>query len=147
MKNAQLYITSEDSTRLRMLLAAAPDGGRNPMLNQLRFELERAAIVEDAAVPPTVVKMGSRVEIEDLLTGEVEAYTLTFPEQSNIDKNMLSVLAPIGTAIIGCSEGMVVNWQTPGGTRRFKIHRVTQAESRNELIPAATLDQILGRPV
>ncbi len=147
MKNAQLYITSEDNTRLRMLLAAAPDGGRNPLLNQLRFELARAAIVEDTAVPPTLVKMGSRVEIEDLLTGEVEAYTLTFPEQSNIDKNMLSVLAPIGTAIIGCSEGMIVNWQTPGGIRRFKIHRVTQAEPRNEPIPAATLAQILGRPV
>jgi regulator of nucleoside diphosphate kinase len=147
MNNAQLYITSEDNIRLRMLLAAAPDGARNPLLNQLRFELERASVVDDAAVPPDVVKMGSRVEIEDLHTGEVETYTLAFPEQSNIDKNLLSVLAPIGTAIIGCSEGMIVNWQTPGGTRRFKIHRVTQTEGRPAAVPAATLDQILGRAV
>jgi regulator of nucleoside diphosphate kinase len=72
------------------------------------------------------VTIGSRAEIEDLTTGEVEEYTLTFPQNASLEKRMLSVLAPIGTAIIGCVQGTEVSWATPGGTRRIKLRRVVQ---------------------
>lgn len=145
MNNAPLYITSEDNARLRLLLAAAPDTARNPAFRQLQIELERAEILDASTAPAAVVRMGSQVEIEDLATGEVESYTLVFPEQADIGQKRLSVLTPIGTALIGCAEGTTVDWQTPGGVRRFKIHRVTRPDERTTTVPAATLEQILGR--
>ena len=69
--------------------------------------------------------MESCVEFEDLATGEVEEYTITFPDRANVEHKRLSILAPIGTALIGCREGNIVSWSTPGGVRRLKIRRVT----------------------
>jgi regulator of nucleoside diphosphate kinase len=64
------------------------------------------------------------VEFEDLGTGEVEEYTITFPERANVEKKRLSILAPIGTALIGYRVGDLVSWSTPGGVRQLKIRRV-----------------------
>jgi len=73
--------------------------------------------------------MGSTVQFEDLGSGEVEEYTLTFPDQANIEQKRLSILAPIGTALIGFRVGDVVNWTTPGGVRQLKLHRVMQSHA------------------
>ncbi|MDQ5977944.1 MAG: regulator of nucleoside diphosphate kinase [Verrucomicrobiota bacterium] len=70
--------------------------------------------------------MGSLVRFEDLYTGEIEEYTLTFPDQADVATGRLSILAPVGTALLGFREGSIVDWPTPGGIRRLKIHRVSQ---------------------
>ncbi len=129
MNQTPLTITTEDYARLRLLLAAAAPSARSAALDQLRHELDRATLIDAKAVPPTVVTMGSRVEIEDLGTGEIEDYTLVFPERAQVEQRQLSVLAPIGTALIGCSQGEEVRWTTPGGVRRFRIRRVVQADA------------------
>jgi regulator of nucleoside diphosphate kinase len=69
--------------------------------------------------------MDSTVEFEDLDTGEIEKYTITFPDRADVDAGRMSVLAPIGTALIGCRVGSTVKWSTPGGIRQLKIRRVT----------------------
>ena len=120
-----LYITAEDHAKLSLLLSAAA-AGRNGSPHQLQRELNRAIILDAQAIPPTVVTMGSRVTIEDLATGEEEEYTLTFPERANVEARQLSVLAPIGTAIIGYRQDDEIEWATPGGTRRIRIRRVVQ---------------------
>jgi regulator of nucleoside diphosphate kinase len=68
--------------------------------------------------------MDSTVEFEDLGTNEIEEYTITFPDRANVDEKRLSILAPIGTALIGCRVGDVVSWSTPGGTRQLKVRQV-----------------------
>lgn len=70
--------------------------------------------------------MGSLVRFEDLYTGEIEEYTLTFPDQADVATGRLSILAPVGTALLGFREGSIVDWPTPGGIRRLKIHHVAQ---------------------
>ncbi len=120
-----LYISRNDYTQLRLFVDAALRSGAKPALEKLRAELDRAAIIDPGALPQDIVTMDSRVQFEDLRTGEVEEYTLTFPEKADIAAGRLSILAPVGTALLGFRTGAIVDWPTPGGIRRLKIHRVT----------------------
>ncbi len=129
MNHTPIYISREDYTKLRLLLGAALRSNASAALVRLREELDRAAIFDPAAFPSDVVTMESTVEYQDLETGEIEEYTITFPERANVERKRISILAPIGTALIGCRVGDVVNWSTPGGVRQLKVRRVTAAPS------------------
>lgn len=120
-----LYITRDDHAVLRLLLNASLRSGATPALEKLRAELDRATLLDPAAMPPGIVTMGARVQFEDLYSGEIEEYTLTFPDRADIGAGRLSILAPVGIALLGYREGSIVEWPTPGGLRRLKIHRVT----------------------
>lgn len=126
MNTGPLYFSLEDYTKLSLLASAASRPG---MPSQLRTELNRGVVVDASALPVTAVRLGSTVAIEDLETGEVETYTLVLPEQADVDARKLSVLAPIGTAVIGCLQDADVAWSTPGGTRRLRVRCVTQSEA------------------
>lgn len=127
MNDKALYITTDDHAKLRLLLDSLSGASRTAgTVKKLREELDRAVVLDAKVVPSNVVTMNARVEIEDLSTGEVEEYTLTFPERANVEQRMLSVLAPIGTAILGYAEGDEVSWHTPGGVRRLKIRQVNR---------------------
>jgi regulator of nucleoside diphosphate kinase len=127
MNPTPLYITRDDHTKLRLLLATAAHSNASSALRTLRAELDRAVVIDPAAVPDGIVTMDSTVEFEDLGTGEVERYTITFPDRANVERKRLSILAPIGTALIGYRVGDVVTWSTPGGERQLKIRQVTPA--------------------
>lgn len=135
MNHSPIYITRDDNSKLRLLLARALYSNANGALRSLRDELDRAAIIDPAAFPAGIVTMESRVEFEDLATSEIEEYTITFPDRANVDEKRISILTPIGTALIGCREGAVVKWATPGGIRELKIRRVT-APAFTEAPPA-----------
>jgi len=121
-----LRISTHDHQRLRLLVEAAlrSPSRATDTLRQLRAELERADVLPPERMPRDVVVMGSRVEIADLESGETDAYTLVFPEQADAAQRRLSVLAPIGTAILGFAAGDTFAWSTPGGTRRLQIRAV-----------------------
>ena len=125
MDHSPLYITRDDHTRLSLLVSATLRSRASASLERLRGELARATVIDPAALPRDIVAMGSLVQFEDLHTGEIEEYTLTYPDGADISEGRLSVLAPVGTALIGYREGDIVDWPTPGGIRRLKIHRVT----------------------
>lgn len=126
MNPTPLFISRNDHLKLRLLLENALKAGAASLaLHKLRDEIDRATVVDPAALPADVVTLDSVVEFEDLETGEIEEYTITFPERADVDAGRISVLAPIGTALIGCRAGSVVNWSTPGGVRRLKVRRVT----------------------
>ena len=95
-----------------------------PMVATLEQELARGKVVAPTDVPGGVVTMNSRVRFRDLRSGGRETYTLVYPEQANVDEARLSVLAPLGTALLGASAGDVVECRTPGGVRRLKVERV-----------------------
>lgn len=126
MNHTPIYISREDYTKLRLLLATPSSSGASMALQTLRAELDRAAIIDPAAFPPDVVTLESTVRFEDLASGEVEEYTITFPDRSDLERKRISVLAPIGTALLGCRVGDSVKWSTPGGIRELKVRRVTQ---------------------
>lgn len=124
MNNPTLYLSTHDHRLLNHLVGAF--SGKSETVYRLRGELARAVVLEPAAVPATAVGLNSRVRFEDLDTHEREEYVLTLPSGADPDRQRISVLAPIGTALLGYSEGHEVEWPTPGGIRRLKLIQVTR---------------------
>ena len=118
-----IYITQDDHSKLRLLLSSIPANRPSPTLHQLREELDRAILTDPASMPSGVVGLNSLVEYEDVDTGEIEDFTIVFPERANLEEKRVSILAPIGIALIGSRVGEVVSWTMPGGVRRLKIRR------------------------
>ncbi len=121
-----ITVTHEDRLRLDTMLQYAEANGaeQREYLHALGVELERARETASTDVPCDVVTMDSMVELGDLETGEIDTYTIVYPERANIAMNRISVLAPIGTAILGCRVGDVVKVRTPAGHRRIRVERI-----------------------
>jgi len=90
----------------------------------LAAELNNAVVVDSCRVPPDVVTMNSRVLFEDESTGERRAVTIVFPQQADASLGSISVLAPIGTALLGYRSGDVVESKVPSGVRRLKVKEI-----------------------
>lgn len=84
----------------------------------LESELERAHIVDAHDVPPDVVTMNSRVLFEDATTGKTTEVTIVFPHDADLTRGRVSVLAPVGTALLGLAEGDSIVWPFPDGSSR-----------------------------
>ncbi len=125
MNHAPIYLTRTDHAKLRLLANSLPASPRHEAVARLRAELDRAVLLDDQADLRGLVVMNAQVEFEDLRTGEVESYVLSYPERADAPAGRLSVLAPVGTALLGCRAGDTVTWPTPGGERRLLIRRVT----------------------
>jgi regulator of nucleoside diphosphate kinase len=126
MATRKLSITKFDKARLQELIAVAKEFGGHDRkdLKSLAEELGRAEVVSPQDVPADVVTMNSKVVLRDLDTSEAMTYTLVFPKQADIDTGAISVLAPVGTAILGYAKGDVVEWPVPSGVRRIRIEEV-----------------------
>jgi regulator of nucleoside diphosphate kinase len=118
-------MTEFDLRRLDALFERIRAQVRPPAtLSVLERELAQAVTVRPEDVPATVVTMNSEVEVVDLDTEERRCLTLVFPSMAGIEEGRVSVLAPLGTALIGSHEGARVAWQTPRGPRKLQIERV-----------------------
>ncbi len=126
MARRKIYITQIDLQRLCRVVAAELElsTGGNRHLNELIAELERAEVVLSDEIPDDVVTMNSTVVLRDIDTDETETYTLVYPNHADIARNRLSVLAPVGTAILGYQVGDVIRWRVPSGVRRLRVEDV-----------------------
>ena len=126
MEPRDIYITKYDLTRLRELLQVGISFAERDResLESLQNELDRAHIMEPTAVPHDVVTMNSHVRLKDLETNEEKLYTLVFPSEANLEQQKISILAPIGTAILGYRAGDAVEWQMPGGIRKLRVEEI-----------------------
>lgn len=132
-----IFIADDDRVRLEFLLrrATVRDQAGTQYLAALAGELQRASVVPRSQIPRDVVTMNSTVRLRDLETGEEETYTLVYPDEADIESDRLSVLAPIGTALLGYREGDVVEWPVPAGVRRFRVEEVLfQPKSARALV-------------
>jgi regulator of nucleoside diphosphate kinase len=127
-----IIVSIRDRERLEGLITAAQAQGsqRPEYLEALRGELERARTVKPAQVPPDVITMNSTVRLRDLDTGETETYTLVYPNDADASAGRISVLAPIGTAILGYRVGDTITWRVPAGLRRLKVVAVPYQPER-----------------
>ena len=122
MSLRSILLCASDQVQLRMRLALAGAPSRpNSIFADLRTELNRAAIVPDEALPPTVVRIGSKVRVQDLSSGEIESYSVTLPEQADPEQGRVSVMAPFGLAVLGYAVGDEFEWAMPGGKRHLRI--------------------------
>lgn len=110
-----ITLNSSDFERLRLLANAAADSHPDAA-DFLAREVDRAVVVDTA--PPGVVVMGSRLSFRDESTGQVRHVTLVYPDEADIGAGKISVLTPIGAALVGLSVGQSIEWQTPAGARR-----------------------------
>ncbi len=120
-----LIISKKDYEKLLPLVnSAGPD-----VAELLEIELGRATVVEPDQVPNNVVSMNSQVNFLDLDSNKEMSVTLVYPHDSNIEQNKVSVLAPIGAALIGLQVGQTIDWPMPNGkNKRVKVVSVVQED-------------------
>jgi regulator of nucleoside diphosphate kinase len=123
-KSPSLVISNEDFKKISaLLLIAKPE-----IADLLEEELSRATLVPSTELPKDVVAMNSEVGFLDLDSGKEQTLTLTYPHEANIDMNKVSVLAPVGAALIGLKVGQTINWPvTEDKTRRIKVTSVSHS--------------------
>ncbi len=126
MKERTIYITAFDKKRLMKLIGdnANFNNPDNKYLKELEKELNRGKIVEPNDILQNVITMNSMVRLKDLDSGEEMTYTLVFPDIADINKNKISILAPIGTALIGYKVEDIIEWKVPSGLRKLKVEEI-----------------------
>jgi regulator of nucleoside diphosphate kinase len=126
-KESTIYLTEVDLSRLRKLIETARDSGvdsNTPYLNKLEDELDRAKIVDPKKIAMDAITMRSKVRLKDMETRKEMIYSLVFPQEADVDEGRISVLAPIGTAMLGYRVGDIIEWEVPSGLRRLKVEEV-----------------------
>jgi len=125
-RNANIYITEPDYNRLSALIEKTREGNGvdRQYLNKLEAELDRAEIVDAKDIPANVITMRSTVRLKDLVSGDENTYSLVFPTEADFSQGKISVLAPIGTAILGYKSGDTIEWTVPSGLRRLKVDKI-----------------------
>ena len=126
MNNKKIVITDCDHKCLLKLIKDLEcyedcDGERRTFIYNLKFKLKCAAIVTPKSVNHTTVTMNSRVRFENLDSGKQSVYTLVFPDESDISKNNISIMAPMGIAILGHKIGDIIKCDIPRGVSYLKI--------------------------
>ncbi|WP_298732893.1 GreA/GreB family elongation factor [uncultured Chitinophaga sp.] len=121
MKTKELnpvVITREDYEMLKPLIERRADKLEEMSLGH---ELSRAIVVNKDALPPFTVRLNSKVTVLNQETQRVMEFTIVMPEQADMGQKKVSILSPMGTALIGFRKGEEVLWQVPAGLKRFRI--------------------------
>lgn len=127
VQQPSVYLTHTDLERLSALLET--HGGR---FKELEGELARAVVVSSDEIPADVVTMNSRVLFANESTGEHREVTLVFPHEADIDVWKISILAPVGTALLGLRVGQSIDWEVPSGDKhRYRVLAVLDQPERS----------------
>ncbi|WP_323037053.1 nucleoside diphosphate kinase regulator [Pararhodobacter sp.] len=117
-RNPKLVINADELVHIEALIEGAMQ--RNPALaDRLMDEIGRARIVPAAKMPTNVVSIGSTVVYRDETTGQEKSVTLVYPEDADISRQKVSIMTPIGVALLGLATGAVFYWDTRDDKRRL----------------------------
>jgi regulator of nucleoside diphosphate kinase len=120
-----ITISTIDYDRLAWIATAGVNGQHYTVAEMLADELDRAMVSSPGAIRPDIVTMHSEIEYRDEVTGDMRRITLVYPGEEDSDAGRISVLTPVGAALIGLSEGQSMEWQgTTGGRRKVTVQRV-----------------------
>ena len=108
-----ITVTADDFDYLEQLLDL-PKYRNIPARQELLEELKRASIVDASEIGGDIVTLNSTIRFVDDKSNEQHEITLVPPEEADSDKNRISVLAPVGIALLGLSVGQTIQWQLPG---------------------------------
>ncbi|RLK48806.1 GreA/GreB family elongation factor [Alkalispirillum mobile] len=124
-----IFVTSRDADRLDALLDATSPRDC-PGKAELQAEVDRAEVVEPEDMPPNVVTMNSKVRFRVVSTGERFELALVYPRDAGSSETV-SILAPVGSALLGLSEGDEIEWPRPGGgSLKVQIEKVLYQPER-----------------
>jgi regulator of nucleoside diphosphate kinase len=128
MNNDVILITEKDLLRIRNILSFQ----NSEEFENLEIELDRAKIITDANVPPDLVTMNSTVKFLNVQDNKEMSITIVYPNEANFADGKISVLASLGSALIGLREGQEINWMFPDGkTRTLRILKVVYQPEAN----------------
>lgn len=132
MNEPSITVTQRDFERLRKLLETASNRAL-PGIDMLANELDRAAVVQSEEIGPDVVTINSSVRFVDEGSNKAYELKLVYPRQAG-EAGAVSVLAPVGSALLGLSVGQKIRWQVPGGRdmRLRVVSVVNQPESQQQ---------------
>ncbi len=116
MSKPPITLSRIDLERIEALLERAPPAEATN-LAALRAELDRAEVVEPTAIPSQIVTMNSTVTFEDENDGEKLTLTLVYPSAAGAP-GTVSIMAPVGSALLGLTQGQTIDWPTPDGRKR-----------------------------
>lgn len=118
----KIYLRASDAEALEKLVDGSGDGRNAVVAEQLGEELARATIVADDDLPPQTVALDTRVRFQTGDSDEVREVTLVVPSKAASDEGRISVLSPVGSALIGLRAGDDIDWPLPGGkVRRLRV--------------------------
>lgn len=123
MSEKDIYITQHDLERLKKLVCdiARNSPGEEGSLGKLKDELSRGIVVSPKDIPENVITMNSRVLLKDVDSETTQTYWLVFPDKVNAVKNPVSILSPLGTAMIGYKVGDAFAWESPSGRKQMEV--------------------------
>ena len=132
-----IHMTAADMRRLMALVKEYRREGREEAnLDVLEEELHRALVMDaERRLASDVVTLDSRVVVVDLDSGEETEFTVVVPADADADKGRISVLDPLGMAILGYRSGQEIEWEVAGRPRRWMVRRVIhqpEAEARRQ---------------
>lgn len=129
-----ITVSSLDLERIEALLEQ-PQYRNGPGIDALRSELARANVLDPAEMPGDIVTVNSTAQVTDEANGEIRELTLVYPREADGASNKVSVLAPVGMAMLGLRVGQVIDWKVPGGRElRLRITAITfQPEASGQL--------------
>lgn len=129
----RIYITEPELQRLRDLVEQHTEGRDGAAAERLGAELDRAIAVAPERLPADVVTIDSRVTFEDERSGAVREVVIVYPSAANASAGRISVLAPIGAALIGLRIGDAIDWPLPDGRwAEIRILAVAQPPAGRE---------------
>ncbi len=137
MTSKTIYITDNDMRRLRELIMVARQFKKEEekYLQDLEAELNRGKIIKSQDIPQDIITMNSEVHLRDLNTKEEITYQLVFPDQADASQGRVSILAPIGTALLGYSVGDIIEWKVPAGVAKLQVEKIIyQPEANGEAL-------------
>ena len=117
MRNQDIIITNTDLQRLLSVV----EHHESPAAESLDAELHRAVVVDQRAVPADVVTMNSEVVYEDCATFTRRCVRIVYPGDADPARGHVSVLAPIGSALLGLRVDQAIEWRVAGGTKRIRV--------------------------
>lgn len=113
-----VVITQEDFDLIKPFVGGSSDDNNKMSLS---YELKRAIIVKNDMLPPYTIKLNAQVSIRDMETQKISEFTIVLPRHADIHAKKISVLSPMGSALIGFRKGDEVEWQIPAGLKRFQV--------------------------
>ena len=124
MSERKIHVTSDDRKRLQALLSRPTEAMDRDDVSGLVGEVQRAVVVPASEVPPDVITMNTRARLLDLDQRTTLDYTVVYPEDADFAAGRISVVAPIGAAMLGYRVGDEIEWVVPSGPRRLRVEAI-----------------------
>ena len=117
-------LTKSDYNTILALLKNLPIHLRGKEVAQLQNEINLAEVRDDFQISEDIIQLNSQFEVVETLSGQKMNYQLVLPHFANLKQNKISILSPLGVALIGFQQGMTIEWQLPGGLKKLHINWV-----------------------